>query len=382
MKKIFCSAIAIALSIYTFAQNYTIQKNGTDELVSEYAEEIIRDNTPKDARQYAFTLTQEGNSFTVEYVVTPDNITGKESTDNVWEALENTIKKAFENIKRQSTSHTSVVSSSPAPQPKREDTAKKQSQPQPTPRPDHTQSAPAYPQAQSTPAQPAPTYNQPVATAPIQNYSPRNNPSITMADVQAGKASVGACLTFPDGSRGIVFYLTNDGHGLAVSIDEAEFKWENVSNSRQCHDIATLPNEDRVSKYFTYQLGWQNTNAIIQQLGAMQAPAANWCIQHGQDWYLPSAGELWYLFWEANEASKPIPDYIKGMQAIRETEERIKHGPISQAIMNAGGRPLENKKYWSSTESDNDDVFTVRGSAYIGQSEKPDVEAVRAVRAF
>ena len=274
MKKVIISIIAIAISVSICGQNYTIQKNGVDDLVSEYAEELIRDNTPKDARQYAFTLTQNGSSFVIEYSVTPDNIQGKEQTDNVWDALELTVKKAFDSIKRQSASSASVTTSQQVAQAK--ETATPQKQPQPQPQPQAQPVAKPVSQTPFATTQPSSAYGNAAVSQPVPNSTVGTASWYTMEDVQAGRVAVGDCLMFPDGSRGVVFYITNDGHGLAVSIDEAELKWENVSNSRQCHDIATLPNEDRVSKYFSYQLGWQNTNAIIQQLGAMQAPAANW----------------------------------------------------------------------------------------------------------
>ena len=217
-----------------------------------------------------------------------------------------------------------------------------------------------------------------------KNQQPRNEPQQS-TPAPAPKSSVkgiGELKVFPDGSKGIVFYMTSDGHGLVVSLDEAGLKWENVKNSRQCRDIATLPNENKDPKYLTYQLGWQNTNAMIQELGEAQVPAAAWCMNHGAGWYLPSAGELWYLFNEANEAGLPERAGLKGNDLWKAREEKVYNGPISVALRNAGGRPFSDEEYWSSTENDNDDVFVVKARGGISQSEKPEVEMVRAVRAF
>ena len=203
----------------------------------------------------------------------------------------------------------------------------------------------------------------------------KNNP-VAKSDVK-----VGMLLNFNDGSQGVVFYATDDGHGLAVSLDEVELKWENALNSSQCIDIRDLTNVERVTKELTFQLGKQNTEVIILELGVQMAPAAEWCTQHGDGWYLPSAGELWYMFWEANGLSSFVPAGAKGA-AAKVRDEWIVSGPISSAILRAGGKPFSNHKYWTSTENDNDDVFTVKGSGQIGQSEKPDFELVRAVRAF
>ncbi len=216
-----------------------------------------------------------------------------------------------------------------------------------------------------------PTYRE----TPTQQYStPAPAPAPAPAPVTAkAKKGIGELKVFPDGSKGIVFCLTDDGHGLAVSLDETELKWEDVPNQYKCHDIVNLPNTNSDPTYLTYQMGWQNTNMIIQQIGS-QASAAYWCVQHGEGWYLPSAGELWYLFNEANGA-------LYGNNP-REREDIVYTGPISVAIRNAGGRPFAIAEYWSSTECDKDDVYVVKSSGKISQSEKPDMVLVRAVRSF
>ena len=214
--------------------------------------------------------------------------------------------------------------------------------------------------AQSTPVQSRPAQNRPAQSSPGNMYSRNPSPALPKG--------VGELKTFPDGSRGVVFYKSDDGHGLAVSLDEEELKWD-VSNKPR--DIAELPNDERIAKYLPVALGFQNTEAIISTLGMQMAPAAAWCARHGEDWYLPSAGELWYLFYEAN-----------GNSQSRLNKDAIINGPISQAIILAGGRPLTDKNYWSSSENDDDDVWKVSGSGSIGQSEKDDKEMVRAVRVF
>lgn len=215
-----------------------------------------------------------------------------------------------------------------------------------------------------------------------RNEPQQSNPAPTPTPAPKSSAKgIGELKVFPDGSKGIVFYMTQDGHGLVVSLDEAELKWENVKNSHKCRDLALLPNEHNETKYMTFQLGWQNTNAIIQELGE-QALAAAWCVRHGEGWYLPSAGELWYLFNEANEVAQPERSGLKGASLSKARKEKVYNGPISVALRNAGGRPFTDADYWSSSENDNDDVYVVESTGDISQSEKPDPELVRAVRAF
>ncbi len=224
------------------------------------------------------------------------------------------------------------------------------------------------PVAQSVITQAPPKQSQASNTNVKSSSSPMQTPATT-----SPRKGIGELRVFPDGSKGIVFYQTQDGHGLAVSLDEAELKWEDVNSQFKCHDISDLPNENNDPTYLTFQLGRQNTNAILRQIGN-QASAAYWCAQHGEGWYLPSAGELWYLFNEANECI--------WVTQPREKEDKVFAGPISTALRSAGGRAFSVVEYWSSTECDKDDVYVVKSTGKISQSEKPDVVHVRAVRAF
>lgn len=204
---------------------------------------------------------------------------------------------------------------------------------------------------------PAQKQNARVQQTAVQQYSaPQPKPTLTTIK------GIGELKAFSDGSYGIVFYKTQDGHGLVVSLDESSQKWENVSRARDCHDVLGLPNEEGL-KFMTFKQGIQNTATILQQLGAAQAPAANWCLQHGSDWYLPSDGELWYLLTQANAS-------------------QAASGPISQALTKAGGTPLSNSWHWSSTENDKDEAINVSTSGWVSSEDKNNTATVRAVRAF
>lgn len=231
-----------------------------------------------------------------------------------------------------------------------------------------------------------PTPQKTPSTTPSNPSNPRTQTQPVSQDskqTDSQPTELPELMQFPDGSKGIVFYRTEDGqHGLVVSLDEISTQWENQLKARDCRDIINLPNEGSPAKYMTFKAGLKNTDAILQQLGETKASAAAWCVKHGEGWYLPSAGELWYLFSEANKGSTPTPYYLKGRAAWDWRETLIANGPVNKAIKQAGGMPIQNKDYWSSTEQDNDDVSTVDAEGNIGTSEKPDMELVRAVRAF
>lgn len=166
------------------------------------------------------------------------------------------------------------------------------------------------------------------------------------------RSQVGDLKVFPDGSQGLVFYMDN-GKGLAVSIDESEMKWD---NSRRHVDIPYLSNTDNDRKVFVYGLGKNNTMAIIQQCGG-NAIAANWCVNHGAEWYLPSSGELYLLMMSA------------------------KKGSVLYSKLESSGVQL-NGWYWSSSEHNKDEALNVSGGGSIHAEDKDEDVKVRAIRAF
>lgn len=207
---------------------------------------------------------------------------------------------------------------------------------------------------------PSPKQKQKAAEAP----KPQANPIVVNVVASNALSSDAELKTFEDGTKGIVFYKSEDGHGLAVSLFATKAKWHNVRRTRECYDISTMPNENGI-KFLTYRQGEQYTALLIQALGAGLASAAAWCAQQGNGWYLPSGGELWYLLSVANE-------------------QQCENGRISIAIQQAGGSPLTSDEwYWSSSENDNDEAVNVTCSGKIIASEDKNSELnVRAIRAF
>ena len=163
--------------------------------------------------------------------------------------------------------------------------------------------------------------------------------------------------TFPDGTKGIVFYMDENNHGLAVSLDETNAKWQDVCKAKDCRDVASVPNEDG-EKQCTYNLGSEYTAAIRSGLG-LSSPAVTWCLGHGNGWYLPSAGELWYMLSVANNGERA-------------------DGLLSDALRAAGGEPLDKDWYWSSTEQNDTEAVNVSSSGWITGERKISMATVRA----
>lgn len=186
-------------------------------------------------------------------------------------------------------------------------------------------------------------------------------PSVaTPVQTPTASGQIGAMKVFQDGSKGIVFYSDGQGHGLVVSLDQTTAQWEQARRSRDCHDIVLLPNESDPSSYCIPGKGLEQTRAIINQIG-VTATAATWCTAHGDGWYLPSAGELFYLLKMANQGQGH-------------------NGPISASLVTNGGQPLSGW-YWCSNENDQDEAFNISNGS-ISSEDKIEALKTVAVRAF
>lgn len=167
------------------------------------------------------------------------------------------------------------------------------------------------------------------------------------------RSKVGDLKTFPDGTKGVVFYMDQEGKGLAVSLNEIETVWD---GNRRCVDIPSIINCDEDNHNFLYGEGKNNTQSIAQNLGA-NANAANWCIKQGEGWYMPSAGELYYLVTTAKKDS-----------------------PVDLALQKYGSQL--SGWYWASTEYSKTEAINVSSGGRVNTEEKKEEAKVRAIRAF
>lgn len=170
---------------------------------------------------------------------------------------------------------------------------------------------------------------------------------------------VGNVMPFPDGTKGVVFYAEN-GVGLAVSVDNAEMKWQEADKKKKDFvDVKQIVNRCDDDKVFSAGMGINYTRAII---AALESPAAEWCVKHGDGWYLPSAGELVRLF--------KVHSLKQGAKLI------------DDALIKAGGTAMDNGWYWSSSECDGKEAINVSYDSRSSCEEKISFQKVRAVRSF
>lgn len=177
---------------------------------------------------------------------------------------------------------------------------------------------------------------------------------------------IGDLIAFPDKSYGVVFYLDErTGDGLAVSMDEIKAQWQAADEDDDCVNIYKLMDKGGYGEFCIPGSGLEQTNLILEQLGPQFAPAAGWCRMHGEEWYLPSASELYYMLVVANESGGDS-------------------GPLSTMIKKNGGQTIEYRYYWSSCEEDTEHAFNVCTVPRKKKSSegKEEEEGVRAVRHF
>lgn len=193
-------------------------------------------------------------------------------------------------------------------------------------------------------------------------YVPRF-PVEPVADPETiAKAEIGSLIEFYDGSKGVVFYLDGNGHGLAVSLYQMSEFWQNTSSWYECIDVEAIPNEK--SKFMQMGLGAAYCDAAIKQCRLEDLPAIRWCRSFGLDWYLPSLGELYELLVVSNLA--------KGTE-----------GPISRIIKANGGDPIQDYFYYlTCSEDDNTNLYSIIGLGEIAIVKKYYPYPCRAIRMF
>lgn len=168
---------------------------------------------------------------------------------------------------------------------------------------------------------------------------------------------IGDIYTFDDNTKGIVFYVDTDGHGLVVSMEQEKGRWEEESNYVYCQDIVNIPNEELPCLEYNQGLGMIYTSYILEQLGNVKPIAAKYSRNKGVDWYLPSAAEMYQLM-IANK-DKTIDNCLKENDC----------------------KKISNW-YWTSSEHSAGDAWRINKEGKLKRSSKLAFRYVKAVRKF
>ena len=135
-----------------------------------------------------------------------------------------------------------------------------------------------------------------------------------------------------NGVKGVVFHLLDEEgtSGYIMSMDEAYLEWSTEYVWANC----------------TSGRGEWNTEDMLK-LGADKYPAAKWCVEHGNGWYMPSSKELNYM-WNA---------VSNGTHVFDEEFIKLYNDKLDD--------PISMDYYWSSNETSEDMAEVV---AFIDQS--------------
>ena len=123
--------------------------------------------------------------------------------------------------------------------------------------------------------------------------------AVNIGDILCTDGSIVSRETFPNSGKtaqGIVFYVDNtDTRGWAVSLENqsSSIKW--CSDNNYGYDIPDLPNMGNARVAMHDLDGRSNTQIIRSHGNSSQFPAA-WAVDYDNGWYLPSAGQLRYLY--------------------------------------------------------------------------------------
>ena len=193
--------------------------------------------------------------------------------------------------------------------------------------------------------------------------------AISIGDILCTDGSIVSCASFPTSGKtaqGIVFYVDGtDSHGWAVALNNqsSSIKW--CSEGQYGFDIPDLPNIANARAAMHDLDGNGNTGIIRRQGNSSQYPAA-WAVDYDNGWYLPSGGQLRYLYSYAPE--------------------------INASLQIVGGTsiPIDGNYYWwSSSEHSGFHAFDMNAGGSLGDYVKdnhvnypPNGIAVRQIKDF
>ena len=145
----------------------------------------------------------------------------------------------------------------------------------------------------------------------------------------AGKYEIGSIYEV-NGTKGVIYAIKTDSKGITwcylFSLDEEELQWS--TKYEWCNCITDKGAWNTYDPFNYYGMDINNY------------PAFKWCMDHGDDWFLPSSKELMWM-WEA------ITEGARDFDAPAVAK-------WNKIITDNGGEPFVETYYWSSNETSDD----------------------------
>ena len=176
----------------------------------------------------------------------------------------------------------------------------------------------------------------------------------------AGKFEIGTIYEV-NGVQGVIYAIKTDNKGLTwcylFSMDEEDLQWS--TKYEWCNCISDKGTWNTYDPFNYYGMDINNY------------PAFKWCMEHGDDWFLPSSKELNWM-WEA------ITEGARDFNAPSVAK-------YNKLLTDNGGEPFVETYYWSSNETSEDLVEVIAfmdDSVVCLDPAKDNVYTARAVYRF
>ena len=176
----------------------------------------------------------------------------------------------------------------------------------------------------------------------------------------AGKFEIGTIYEV-NGVQGVIYAIKTDNKGLTwcylFSMDEEDLQWS--TKYEWCNCISDKGAWNTYDPFNYYGMDINNY------------PAFKWCMEHGDDWFLPSSKELNWM-WEA------ITEGARDFNAPSVAK-------YNKLLTDNGGEPFVETYYWSSNETSEDLVEVIAfmdDSVVCLDPAKDNVYTARAVYRF
>ncbi|MBO7264519.1 MAG: hypothetical protein J6U93_08395 [Alistipes sp.] len=202
----------------------------------------------------------------------------------------------------------------------------------------------------------------------LYNNTRSNTISIDAYDPAiAGQYEIGQIYEV-SGSKGMIYAIKGDASGntwvYLCSLDEADLQWstENV----MCNCISS---KGAWNTYDPFDPTYSKADGGVRDIN--NYPAFKWCMEHGDDWFLPSSQELQWM-WDA----------------ISEGTHNFNNASVAKynkILTDNGGMPFIETYYWSSNETAADSVELIafmEDSIVCLEPYKTKVYTVRAAYRF
>lgn len=176
----------------------------------------------------------------------------------------------------------------------------------------------------------------------------------------AGKYEIGTIYEV-NGVQGVIYAIKTDNKGLTwcylFSMDEEDLQWS--TKYEWCNCISDKGAWNTYDPFDYYGMDINNY------------PAFKWCMEHGDDWFLPSSKELNWM-WEA------ITEGARDFNAPSVAK-------YNKLLTDNGGEPFVETYYWSSNETSDDLIEVIafmNDSVVCLDPAKDNVYTARAVYRF